>query len=87
MAPYYFVVDPSVDDLHADANWCVHIMSMGEAQYKRNKNFRQDKDFIAKIKGRNVGDYGIAGNNQMFQTIRMREGITIPENEESITTV
>jgi hypothetical protein len=84
VAPYYFVVDPSVDDLHADANWCVHIMSMREAQYKRNKNFRQDKDFIAKIKGRNVGDYGIAGNNQMFQTIRMREGITIPENEESI---
>jgi hypothetical protein len=84
VAPYYFVVDPNVDDLHTDANWCVHIMTLNEATYKRNKNFRQEKDFIQKIKGRNVGDYGIAGNNQMYQTIRLREGITIPENEESI---
>jgi hypothetical protein len=84
VAPYYFVVDPSVDNLAEDANWCVHIMSMSEATYKKNENFRQDKEFIAKIKGRNVGDYGIAGTNAMYQTIRLREGITIPENEESI---
>jgi hypothetical protein len=84
VAPYYFVVDPNVDDLHADATWCVHIMQMSVAQYKRNKNFRQEKDFIARIKGREVGDYGIAGNNQFFQTIRLREGITVPPNEDTI---
>jgi hypothetical protein len=84
VAPYYFVVDPSVDDLHADARWCVHIMSMSEATYKANKNFRQDKEFITRIKGREVGDYGIAGNNQLFQTIRMREGITVPADETTI---
>jgi hypothetical protein len=84
VAPYYFVVDPSVDDLHADAHWCVHIMSMSEATYKANKNFRQDKEFITRIKGREVGDYGIAGNNQLFQTIRMREGITVPTDDTTI---
>jgi hypothetical protein len=84
VAPYYFVVDPSVDDLQADAHWCVHIMAMNEATYKKNKNFRQDNDFIAKIKGREVGDYGIAGNNQFFQTIRSREGITVPADDTTI---
>ena len=84
VAPYYFVVDPNVDDLQADATWCVHIMSMSECQYKRNKNFRQDADFIARIKGKEVGDYGIAGNNQFLQTIRNREGITVPPNETTI---
>jgi hypothetical protein len=60
-------------------------MSMSEATYKANKNFRQDKDFIARIKGpRDVGDYGIAGSNTLFQTIRMREGITVPSDETTI---
>jgi hypothetical protein len=84
VAPYYFVVDPNVDDLQYDANWCVHIMSMNEATYKRNKNFRQEKDFIARIKGKEVGDFGIAGNNQFLQTIRMREGITVPPDDTTI---
>ena len=65
-------------------HWCVHIMAMNEATYKKNKNFRQDKDFIARIKGREVGDYGIAGNNQFFQTIRTREGITVPADDTTI---
>src|SRR4029077_3946760 len=84
VAPYYFVVDPNVDDLQHDANWCVHIMSMNEATYKRNKNFRQEKDFIARIKGRGVGDNGIAGDNAFFQTIRSREGITVPADDTTI---
>ena len=82
--PYYFVVDPSVDDLQKDAHWCVHIMAMNEATYKKNENYRQDKEFISRIKGRSTSDYGIAGSNAFYQTIRSREGITIPENEESI---
>jgi hypothetical protein len=84
VAPYYFVVEPNVDDLEADAHWCVHIMHMTEETYKRNKNYNQQSDFIAKIKGREVGNYGIAGGNIIFQTIRLREGITVPQNEDTI---
>jgi hypothetical protein len=85
IAPYYFIADPTVDSLQEDASWCVHIMSMSETVYKENKNYRQDEDFIARIKGnKNVGDYGIAGSDHIYQTIRLREGITVPPDDKTI---
>jgi hypothetical protein len=59
-------------------------MSMSEEVYKKNKNYRQDQDFIDRIKGKNVGDYGVAGSNLIFQTIRLREGITVPPDDKTI---
>lgn len=82
--PYYFIVPSYVNELADDAEWCVHVMELSVAQYKRNPHFKQDKEFIERIKGRNVGDFGVAGTNPMYQEVKKREGITVASTDDCI---
>src|SRR5215472_4679099 len=83
VAPIYFILPSDVEDLQ-DAPWCVHVMLMSVDEYKSNPNFRQDQDFIDKIRGNTTAETGIYGVGTQWDTIKRREGITFSKTNDQV---
>src|SRR5215472_1823800 len=83
ISPIYFILPADVEDLQ-DAPWCVHVMLLSVADYKKNKDFRQDEDFINRIKGNTTAETGIYGVGTQWDTIKRREGITYSKTGDQI---
>lgn len=77
-----FIVPSWTEDIQ-DADWIVHVQQMSEAQYRANKNFNQDKDFVASIKGTGSMTSG-GGTTALKQDIDRREGLTYSTDKEMI---
>src|SRR5215831_10075880 len=45
IAPTYFIIPADCEEIQ-EAPWVTHVMLMSVNDYKKNKNFRQDEDFI-----------------------------------------
>lgn len=66
-----------------DADRVVDVIQLSEAQYRRNKNFCQDEDFIKSIKGKGSGGNS-ATSTTKSQEVARREGITYGVNDDKI---
>jgi hypothetical protein len=76
----HIIVPKWTEEMHC-ADRLVHVMPMSVTQYKRNKSFKSDEDFIKRIKGKGQQT---AGNNERDQLKDMREGITHGSHDEEI---
>ena len=89
VAPTYFIIPSDCDEINDEygrpsAPWVVHVMCMSVDAYKKNENFRQDPDFIERIRGDKASDMGISGMGTFYDTIKRREGITYTKNNNEI---
>lgn len=65
-----------------DADWCVHVLRMSKAAYKRNPRYNQDPDFIEKISG-DASDGQT--KKEGFDAVRAaREGTTTTQNSDKM---
>lgn len=83
IAPTYFIIPADCDDIQ-EAPWVVHVMLMSVDDYKANPAFRQDADFIEKIKGNTTSEAGVYGLGNQYDTIKRREGITFTKTDNQI---
>jgi hypothetical protein len=80
--PLHVIVPKWTEELQT-ADFLDHVIPMSVAQYKRNKLFKQDDDFIKRIKGRGNGaDTG--DDATKLQKVQIREGLTCGRNDEEI---
>jgi hypothetical protein len=79
--PLHVIVPKWTEELQT-ADLLTHVIPMSVAQYRRNKLFKQDEDFIKRIKGRG-GDKteDASGKDQKKE---VREGLTCGRNDEEI---
>ena len=61
------------------ADWMVHVLHMSEAQYRANKKFKQDDDFIERIKGKGKDE-----DSSKRQEKDLKEGINCSANKNEI---
>jgi hypothetical protein len=83
IAPTYFIIPNDVDELQ-EAPWVCHVLLMSVEDYKANSAFRQDPDFIEKIKGTSTSEMGIHGMGTHYDTIKRREGITFTKTDQQV---
>ena len=83
IAPSYFILPADTEELE-EAPWLVHVLLMSVDQYKANPNFRQDEDFVNRIRGNTVAETGLYGLGQQYDTIKRREGITFTKTNRQI---
>jgi len=83
ISPTYFIVPNDVEELE-ESPWCVHVMLMSVDAYKANPNFRQDDDFVNRIRGNSTAETGIYGLGSQYDTIKRREGITYTKTDDQI---
>ena len=76
--PMYFIVPPYTTDL-ADADWCVQVHQISPAAYKRNDNYNQSPELLAKIRASNA-EYSSRYEGEKF----LREGITHTVDDDRI---
>jgi hypothetical protein len=79
--PLYVIVPEWTEDIQ-DADWCVHVLRLSRAEYERNKNYTQGKDFVDSIVGRGNGDTMIS--NVKEQDRYQREGLTYAPEKSQI---
>src|SRR6266566_5261696 len=79
--PVYFIVPGQTSELK-DAAWCVHVVHLTEAEYKRNKDFRQDSSFIKSIKGQQPASDPSA--DMKWHEVKRREGLTTAQDPDQI---
>lgn len=65
-----------------DADRLVHVMTLSEGQYKAREDYKQDADFIKRIKGKGTALDGTS--TTLEQTKQRREGITFGKDDEEI---
>ncbi len=76
--PMYFIVPTYTTDL-ADADWCVQVHQVSPAAYRRNDNYNQDPELLAKIRASN-DETRTQYESQKF----LREGITHTVDDDRI---
>lgn len=68
-----------------DADWCVHILRMSKAAYKRNPRYNQDPDFIDAICGDATDG---ETKKEGYDAVRAaREGLTTSQNSDKMITL
>ena len=76
--PMYFIV-PTYTTTLADADWCVQVHQVSPAAYRRNENYNQCPELIAKIRSANEE------TTTQYETTRyLREGITHSVDDDRI---
>lgn len=80
--PLHVIVPKWTEELQT-ADFLVHVIPMSIAQYKRNKLFKQDDEFIKRVKGRGNG-LESGDDGAKLQKAQIREGLTCGRNEEEI---
>jgi hypothetical protein len=75
--PIYLIVPPWTDELE-EADWLVHVQHYSLEAYRRQKNFRQDPDFVKGITG--ASETGQIQQTEKYQ----REGITKGADDKTI---
>lgn len=79
--PIYFIVPQDTVEL-GDAPWCVHVIHLSKEEYKANKDFRQDKEFVKSLAG--TGDEIGESTDTKWIEVKRREGLTYSKNENKI---
>lgn len=78
--PLHVIVPQGTEEL-SDSDWLVHVLHLSEDQYRANKNYKQEDDFIKSIKGKGKET---SGDTTLEQNKQQREGITYSDNENTI---
>src|SRR6266404_6726158 len=77
--PLNFIVPQSTEEIQ-DADWLVQVIQMSEAQYRANKTFDQDDEFVKSIKGKGQGR-----NTTLNEQVKAdREGLTYANDRDKI---
>lgn len=76
--PVKVIVPPWTKKIQ-EADWIVHVMEYSKFAYKRNTNFRQEPEFVARICGKGADD-----DQQSEDTKRRSEGLTYSGDDDTI---
>jgi hypothetical protein len=79
--PLTIIVPDYTEELQ-ESDWLIHAMPVSEAQYKRNPHFKQDQDFIDRIKGE--GGSGMEGYDALKQSKAWKDGLTFSKDNQII---
>lgn len=77
-----YIITPSWTEELVEADWIIHVQHLSEAEYRRNKNLKQNDALIKRIKGK--GDSRNSGTNTQEQASYQRQGITYGQSDNQI---
>lgn len=80
--PIHVIVPATTQEYNENggADWLVHVLHMSVDEYRAKENFKQDEEFIKRIKGKG----GDSDGEDKKQTSDLKEGINCSSNENEI---
>lgn len=82
--PLHLIVPSATQEYNQNggADWMVHVLHMSVAEYRANSKFKQDDEFIKRIKGKGNKEDSDSANKR--QSVDLKEGINCSNDENEI---